>query len=174
MRKSLSDAGVGALKPRAARYAHPDPELRRPLRPRAADAAPKVFVAVTRDPTSGKQVWATIGGADLMTVDGGAGEGPRRDQARPGRPARVRDASQGGVVRRRRRAMAQAPCRAPKACAAPARSPACSRPTSIPRWARSPLSRHPPQRRRARCWTRSRTTTARGRLITFWRSCARS
>jgi hypothetical protein len=27
MRKSLSDAGVAALKPRAARYAHPDPEL---------------------------------------------------------------------------------------------------------------------------------------------------
>jgi len=28
MRKTLSDKGVAALKPRAARYATPDPELR--------------------------------------------------------------------------------------------------------------------------------------------------
>ena len=34
MRKTLSDKGVAALKPRASRYAYPDPELRRALRPR--------------------------------------------------------------------------------------------------------------------------------------------
>lgn len=68
MRKSLSDAGVRALKPRAARYAHPDPELAGHY-VRVQPSGAKSFVAVTRDPTNGKQVWATIGPADLMTVE---------------------------------------------------------------------------------------------------------
>ena len=46
MRKSLSDAGVAALKPRAARYAYPDPELRghyvrvTPPAPKASSPSP--------------------------------------------------------------------------------------------------------------------------------------
>src|SRR5215472_1316304 len=67
MRKSLSDAGVAALKPRAARYAHPDPELAGHY-VRVQPSGAKSFVAVARDPF-GKQVWATIGGADLLSVD---------------------------------------------------------------------------------------------------------
>jgi integrase len=67
MRKSLSDAGVVALKPRAARYSFPDPELRGHY-VRVQPGGAKSFVAVSRDPTSGRQVWATIGGADLMSV----------------------------------------------------------------------------------------------------------
>src|SRR5580704_11458079 len=66
MRKSLSDAGVRALKPRAARYAHPDPELAGHY-VRVQPSGTKSFVAVSRDP-SGKQVWATIGSVDLMSV----------------------------------------------------------------------------------------------------------
>jgi integrase len=66
MRKSLSDAGVAALKPRAQRYAEPDPELRGHY-VRVQPSGAKSFVVVTRDP-GGKQIWATIGGADLMTV----------------------------------------------------------------------------------------------------------
>ena len=66
MRKSLSDAGVVALKPRAARYSFPDPELRGHY-VRVTPGGAKSFVVVTRGPGS-KQIWATIGGADLMTV----------------------------------------------------------------------------------------------------------
>ena len=66
MRKSLSDAGVVALKPRAARYSFPDPELRGHY-VRVTPGGAKSFVVVTRGP-GGKQIWATIGGADLMTV----------------------------------------------------------------------------------------------------------
>ena len=66
MRKSLSDAGVKALKPRALRYAEPDPELRGHY-VRVTPSGAKSFVAVTRDP-SGRQVWVTIGGTDLMGI----------------------------------------------------------------------------------------------------------
>src|SRR5580692_9783542 len=67
MRKSLSDAGVAALKPRAQRYAHPDPQLSGHY-VRVTPSGVKAFVAVARDPF-GKQVWATIGGADLLSVE---------------------------------------------------------------------------------------------------------
>ena len=67
MRKTLTDAGVRALKPRAARYAHPDPELAGHY-VRVQPSGAKSFVAVTRDP-GGKQVWATIGPVDLISVD---------------------------------------------------------------------------------------------------------
>ena len=67
MRKSLSDAGVVALKPRAARYAVPDPELRKHY-VRVQPSGAKSYVIVTRDPISGKQIWATIGPVDLMTI----------------------------------------------------------------------------------------------------------
>ena len=66
MRKTLTDAGVRALKPRAVRYAHPDPELAGHY-VRVQPSGAKSFVAVSRDP-SGKQVWATIGSVDLMSV----------------------------------------------------------------------------------------------------------
>jgi integrase len=86
MRKSLSDAGVAALKPRAARYAFPDPELRGHLI-RIQPSGAKSYVAVTRDP-AGKQVWATIGPVDLMGIDEArekAREAIKRVQA--GKPA---------------------------------------------------------------------------------------
>jgi len=66
-RKALSDLGVAALKARAARYSEPDPELRGHY-VRVAPSGAKSFVAVARDP-AGKQVWATIGGADLIRVE---------------------------------------------------------------------------------------------------------
>ncbi len=66
-RKSLSDIGVAGLKPRAARYTEPDPELRGHY-VRVQPSGAKSFVAVARDP-AGKQVWATIGAADVLAVD---------------------------------------------------------------------------------------------------------
>ena len=66
-RKTLSDRGVAALKPRAARYAMPDPELRG-LFIRVTPGGAKSFVTVARDPY-GKQVWATLGAADVLSID---------------------------------------------------------------------------------------------------------
>jgi integrase len=66
MRKKLSDRGVAALKPRAARYAHPDPELRG-LWIRVQPSGAKSFVVVSRTP-QGRQIWATIGGCDLLDI----------------------------------------------------------------------------------------------------------
>jgi integrase len=67
MRKSLTDKGVLALKPRASRFAYPDPELRGHY-VRVQPTGAKAFVAVSLDP-HGKQVWATIGGCDVLTID---------------------------------------------------------------------------------------------------------
>lgn len=67
MRKTLTNAGVAALKPRAARYAHPDPQLPG-FYVRVQPSGAKSYVAVTHDPF-GKQVWATLGPVELMTVD---------------------------------------------------------------------------------------------------------
>jgi integrase len=66
MRKTLSDKGVAALKPRAQRYAVPDPELRGHWI-RVTPTGAKSFVTVTRGP-EGKQVWSTIGATDVMTI----------------------------------------------------------------------------------------------------------
>ena len=66
MRKTLSDRGVATLKPRAARYTHPDPE-QRGLYVRVQPTGAKSFVAVTLDP-HGKQVWATIGPTDVLSI----------------------------------------------------------------------------------------------------------
>jgi hypothetical protein len=49
MRKTLSDKGVAALKPRAGRYAYPDPECRGHF-VRVQPSGAKSFVAVTRGP----------------------------------------------------------------------------------------------------------------------------
>jgi integrase len=68
MRKTLSDTGVAALKPRAKPYAFPDPELRKHY-VRVQPSGAKSFVTVTRDPTTNKQIWATIGPVDLLTIE---------------------------------------------------------------------------------------------------------
>jgi integrase len=67
MHKTLSDKGVAALKPRTARYAVPDPELRG-LYIRVQPTGSKSFAAVTVGP-SGKQIWTTIGRADAMSIN---------------------------------------------------------------------------------------------------------
>jgi integrase len=67
MRKTLSDKGVAGLKPRASRYAFPDPELRGHY-VRVQPGGTKSFVAVTLDP-EGKQIWTTIGPADAISIE---------------------------------------------------------------------------------------------------------
>jgi integrase len=67
MRKTLTDKGVASLKPRASRYAFPDPEMRGHY-VRVQPSGAKSFVTVARDPSS-KQVWSTIGATDVMDID---------------------------------------------------------------------------------------------------------
>jgi integrase len=74
VRKTLTDKGVQALKPRAERYAYPDPEMRS-LYVRVTPAGVKTYVTVARNPY-GKQVWHSIGGADLLKIE------EAREQAR--------------------------------------------------------------------------------------------
>jgi len=66
-RKTLSDKGVAALKPRAARYAVPDPELRGHY-VRVQPSGAKSFVAVTLDPHK-KQIWTTLGACDVLRIE---------------------------------------------------------------------------------------------------------
>lgn len=66
-RRSLTQKQVEALRPKAARYAEPDPDLRGHY-VRVSPNGVKTFVAVARDPF-GKQVWATIGTADIFKID---------------------------------------------------------------------------------------------------------
>jgi integrase len=75
MRKTLTDKGVAALKPRASRYAFPDPELRGHY-VRVQPSGRKSFVTVARDPIRGKQVWTVIGAADVVSIE------DARDKAR--------------------------------------------------------------------------------------------
>jgi len=65
-RKTLSDKGVTALKPRAARYAMPDPELSGHYI-RVTSNGAKSFCAVAVSP-SGKQIWTTIGAANVFRI----------------------------------------------------------------------------------------------------------
>jgi integrase len=67
MRKTLSDKGVAALKPRSKRYAFPDPELTGHY-VRVQSSGQRSYVTVARDP-AGKQVWATIGACDVLSID---------------------------------------------------------------------------------------------------------
>jgi integrase len=67
MRKTLSDKGVAALKPRAKRYTLPDPELRGHY-VRVLPTGTKTYYAVTRNP-SGKQVWMENGDVDAVSID---------------------------------------------------------------------------------------------------------
>ena len=76
MRKTLSDKGVAALKPRAARYATPDPELRGHY-VRVQPSGAKSYVAVTLNP-DGKQIWTTIGAAEVFTIAETRERAPRR------------------------------------------------------------------------------------------------
>lgn len=73
-RKTLTDAAIAALIIRDKPYAVPDPELRG-LYIRIRPTGSKTFTAVTRDP-NGKQVWVTIGPAQLYSVS------EARDKAR--------------------------------------------------------------------------------------------
>lgn len=66
-RRVWTEKTIPALKPRAVRYVVPDPNLTGHyvrVTPRGA----KTFVAVARAP-DGKQIWHTIGAADLYTID---------------------------------------------------------------------------------------------------------
>jgi integrase len=72
MRRTLTDKGIATLKPRAARYAFPDPELRG-LWIRVQPSGQKSFVTVARDP-NGKQIWSTIGATDLLSIDEARGK----------------------------------------------------------------------------------------------------
>ena len=67
MRRTLTDSGVAALKPRAERYAFPDPEMSGHY-VRIQPSGAKAYVAVARTP-AGKQVWTTIGAADVLSID---------------------------------------------------------------------------------------------------------
>jgi integrase len=74
MRRTMTDKGVAALKPRARRYAVSDPELRGHWI-RIQPSGAKSYVAVTRTP-DGKQLWTTVGTTDAMSIDAA------REQAR--------------------------------------------------------------------------------------------
>jgi integrase len=66
-RKTLTDKGVVALKPRDKLYAHPDPQCPGHY-VRVSPVGGKVYVAVARDP-NGKQIWTTIGNAAHLDID---------------------------------------------------------------------------------------------------------
>jgi integrase len=65
-RKSLSDRGVRALKPRATHYAFPDPELVGHY-VRVQPSGAKSYAAVTRNP-AGKQIWTTVGSTEVLPI----------------------------------------------------------------------------------------------------------
>src|SRR5262249_44950488 len=66
-RKALDDAGVLELKPKAKRYAFPDPEQRGHYI-RIQPSSSKSYVVVARD-LAGKQIWTTIGEVGLISID---------------------------------------------------------------------------------------------------------
>lgn len=106
-RKSLSDIGVANLKPRAQRYAFPDPEMRGHY-VRVMPSGTKTFVIVARDP-NGKQIWAAIGPADAMGIEEARERGRRalqriRDglppfEEAPRKPATFAEVSAGWLKR---------------------------------------------------------------------------
>jgi integrase len=65
--RRLSDAGVANLRPRAARYLEPDPQMPG-LYVRVSPSGAKSYVVVIRDP-NGKQVWHTLGPTAWFSVD---------------------------------------------------------------------------------------------------------
>src|SRR5437899_1079187 len=73
-RKTLTDKMVAALPRKKNRYILADPEQRGHY-VRVPPQGPCVFAAVARSPY-GKQIWATLGTADVLTIE------QARDQAR--------------------------------------------------------------------------------------------
>src|SRR5436190_3403887 len=67
MRKTPTDKGVAALKPRATRYHEPDPQLPSHY-VRVEPTAGKTFWVVQRDP-AGKQKWTKTGDPNLISID---------------------------------------------------------------------------------------------------------
>jgi integrase len=65
-RKTLTDAGVAALKPKAKPYTFPDPQCVGHY-VRVTPTGNKSFIAVARDPDR-KQKWITIGNADHLDI----------------------------------------------------------------------------------------------------------
>jgi integrase len=65
-RKLLTDKGIAALKPRAARHAFADPQLAGHY-VRVTPNGAKSFCCVARNP-DGKQIWTTLGDAHLMSI----------------------------------------------------------------------------------------------------------
>jgi integrase len=65
-RKALTDKMVAALPKKAQRYTYADPEQRGHY-VRVMPSGANVYAAVARDPYS-KQIWATIGGADVLSI----------------------------------------------------------------------------------------------------------
>ena len=86
MRKTLTDKGVLALKPKAKRYPFPDPELRGHyviVQPTGT----KTFWAVTRNP-AGAQNWVTVGATDKLGVDDARKKARKAiERLREGKPA---------------------------------------------------------------------------------------
>src|SRR5262245_50471984 len=66
-RKRLTDLQVASLPIRAKSYFQTDPEMSGHY-VRITPGGAKSFVAVARDPR-GKQVWATVGSAELLKID---------------------------------------------------------------------------------------------------------
>src|SRR5688500_3052386 len=104
-RKSLSDIGVANLKPRPARYAEPDPELRGHY-VRVTPIGAKSFVAVARDP-AGKQVGDNRFHRPVLCRRR-AREGPGGHRPYPGRSRPLPCPSdQAGHLSKRRRELAE-------------------------------------------------------------------
>ncbi len=74
-RKTLTDNMVAKLRPGPKRVTLPDPELRGHY-VRITPTGAKSYVAVAREPYEKKQVWATIGSTDRLTIE------DARDEAR--------------------------------------------------------------------------------------------
>ena len=66
-RKTLTDKGVAALKPRDRLYTHPDPQMPGHY-VRVSPSGSKSFVVVARDPRR-KQIWTTIGNSAHMSIE---------------------------------------------------------------------------------------------------------
>ena len=66
-RRTLTDKGVAALKPRARLYPKADPQLPGHYI-RVMPSGSKSFVCTARTP-GGKQVWHTIGSSLILTID---------------------------------------------------------------------------------------------------------
>jgi hypothetical protein len=75
-RRSLTDKQVAALPKKRKRYPYADPEMRGHY-VRVMPEGANVFVAMARSPF-GKQVWATLGNADVLTIEEARAKACRR------------------------------------------------------------------------------------------------